>query len=182
MVSSAASLRVRRTTSATLTNLSTTRGPLGPLIPTKVGTQGYTHRNKAPWIPACAGMSGGMSVRCRITPSGFRGRRNPIPNNLNALTNTKCRTTPPRTYGARTRHILLAHRHEGGPRRPKLWMSVQWPAWPSRRQRGGLASGQHSEEVLRVASRGAKRTSTAQPPGLRNRSDLGVYRMDPLTR
>ena len=29
-----------------------------PLIPTKVGTQGYAHRTKPPWIPACAGMSG----------------------------------------------------------------------------------------------------------------------------
>ena len=34
--------------------------PLSPLIPAKAGIQFFTARRTWPWIPACAGMSGGQ--------------------------------------------------------------------------------------------------------------------------
>ena len=102
-------------------------------FPAKAGIQSPHKQSarSAQLDPRLRGGHGGESAKCRIERSGFRGWPKIIPSDLNALTSPRCRTEPPRTYGAAgwgiippmTRH---KHAHTGlvTPQLPQHWLTA----------------------------------------------------------
>ena len=127
----------------------------------KSGPRGGLSRCVNPWLPTYVGRSGD-ELKCRTAVVRNCRTTKSHPKQSQRPTRPKCRTEPPRIYGAQNRHILQAHLTTGGLGDVQLKTSGRWPAWP-RRVGDSTVPLQANREGL--TSRTGESNGAALPPG-----------------